>query len=76
VKEIEALNKLQMALCVKHTINHQNYGERNMRLTELILEMKKIFENLGIKYRLLPQEIHLTQFNIDNSPVPQVQPSS
>lgn len=76
VKEIEALNKLQMALCVKHTINHQNYGERNMRLTELILEMKKIFENLDIKYRLLPQEIHLTQFNIDNSPVPQVQPSS
>ncbi|KAH6820458.1 hypothetical protein C2S53_002616 [Perilla frutescens var. hirtella] len=60
VKEIENVDKLKMALSVQHTINHQNYGDRNIRITELFLELKKIFENLNIKYRLLPQEIHLT----------------
>ncbi|XP_052208866.1 mechanosensitive ion channel protein 10-like [Diospyros lotus] len=61
VKEIEDMNKMKMCLCVQHTINHQNYGERNNRMTDLILEMKKMFESLGIKYHLLPQEVHLTQ---------------
>ncbi|KAG8375196.1 hypothetical protein BUALT_Bualt10G0075200 [Buddleja alternifolia] len=64
VKEIENVDKMKMALCVQHTINHQNYGDRNIRMTELILELKKMFENLNIKYRLLPQEIHLTQCNV------------
>lgn len=61
VKEIENVNKLKMCLAVQHTINHQNYGERNNRVTELILELKKIFETLDIKYRLLPQEVHLNK---------------
>ncbi|XP_057786637.1 mechanosensitive ion channel protein 10-like [Salvia miltiorrhiza] len=65
VKEIENLDKLKMALCVQHTINHQNYGDRNIRITELFLELKKIFENLNMKYHLLPQEIHLTQVNMN-----------
>ncbi|KAK4270543.1 hypothetical protein QN277_023566 [Acacia crassicarpa] len=64
VKEIENMDKMKMALCVQHTINHQNFGERNSRRSELLLELKKIFESLGIKYRLLPQEVHLTQVNI------------
>ncbi|KAL9447973.1 hypothetical protein AB3S75_015448 [Citrus x aurantiifolia] len=70
VKEIAELNKLKMCLCVQHTINHQNYGERSIRISELILELKKIFENLGIKYHLLPQEIHITQLNLDNWTMP------
>ncbi|CAI0439269.1 unnamed protein product [Linum tenue] len=61
VKEIAPMNLMNMALCVQHTINHQNYGERNYRMTELILELKGMFDNLGIRYRLLPQEIHLTR---------------
>ncbi|KAF5938960.1 hypothetical protein HYC85_023219 [Camellia sinensis] len=66
VKEIQDMNKMKMCLCVQHTMNHQNYFERNCRVTELILELKKICENLGIKYRLLPQEIHLTQVDAAN----------
>ncbi|GKU95917.1 hypothetical protein SLEP1_g9214 [Rubroshorea leprosula] len=72
VKEIGRMNKLKMALSVQHTINHQNYGERCSRITELILELKKIFENLGIEYHLLPQEVHLTQVNFDNWSMPQL----
>ncbi|XP_057963878.1 mechanosensitive ion channel protein 10-like isoform X2 [Malania oleifera] len=60
VKEIENVHKMKMCLCVQHTINHQNYGERNNRVSELLLELKKIFESLGIKYHLLPQQVHLT----------------
>ncbi|KAK9102458.1 hypothetical protein Sjap_019712 [Stephania japonica] len=59
VKEIENLNKIKMALYVTHTMNHQNFGEKNNRRSELAFEMKKIFEELSIKYHLLPQEVHV-----------------
>ncbi|KAG2712803.1 hypothetical protein I3843_04G134300 [Carya illinoinensis] len=59
VKEIEEVNKMKMALYITHTINFQNYGDRNSRRSELVLELKKFFEDLGIKYHLLPQEVHL-----------------
>ena len=60
VKEIENVNKMKMALIFTHTINFQNYGDNNSRRSELILELKKIFEELGIKYdQLQPQEVHL-----------------
>ncbi|XP_010056532.2 mechanosensitive ion channel protein 10 [Eucalyptus grandis] len=64
VKEIEDVNKMKMSLCVQHTMNHQNYGERSSRKSELLLELKRIFENLDIKYHLLPQEVHLSQINL------------
>uniref|UniRef100_A0A803NTG4 Mechanosensitive ion channel MscS domain-containing protein n=1 Tax=Cannabis sativa TaxID=3483 RepID=A0A803NTG4_CANSA len=57
VKDIKDVNKISIALYVTHTINFQNYGDKNSRRSELVLELKKIFEELGIKYRLLPQEI-------------------
>ncbi|KAI4312580.1 hypothetical protein MLD38_037386 [Melastoma candidum] len=71
VKEIEDINKMSMSLCVQHTMNHQNVGERYTRMTELMLELKRIFESLDIKYHLLPQEIHLTRIN--NIPTPSMQ---
>ncbi|KAI3879951.1 hypothetical protein MKX03_019874 [Papaver bracteatum] len=66
VKEISTLNKLDMSLLVTHTQNHQNFLERNLRRTELILELKKIFETLGIKYQLLPQQVHLPHVSTAN----------
>eukprot|EP01018_Ginkgo_biloba_P007433 Gb_31299 [translate_table: standard] len=60
VKEIENMNKMRMALYTLHTMNHQNFGEKANRKSELVLEMKKICEDLGIKYHLLPQEVHVT----------------
>ncbi|KAA8546220.1 hypothetical protein F0562_003041 [Nyssa sinensis] len=59
VKEIENVNKIKMALFFNHTMNFQEYMEKTMRRSELVVEMKKIFEDLGIKYNLLPQEVHL-----------------
>ncbi|PHT40327.1 hypothetical protein CQW23_19181 [Capsicum baccatum] len=61
VKEIENMNKIKMALYFNHTMNFQNFGEKNRRRTELILEMKKMFDELNIKYDLLPQEVHLVE---------------
>ncbi|WCJ27708.1 Mechanosensitive ion channel family protein [Euphorbia peplus] len=66
VREIEEVNKMKLTLCVLHTMNHQNYGEKSARRSELVFELKKILENLGIRYHLLPQEIHLTQLNLTN----------
>lgn len=60
VKEIEDVNRMKMGLYVTHTINFQKSGDRSSRRCELVLELKKIFEDLGIKYRLLPQEVHLS----------------
>ncbi|CDP14934.1 unnamed protein product [Coffea canephora] len=70
VKEIQNVDKMKMALCVQHTINHQNFGDRNIRITELMFELKRIFETLNIKYHLLPQEVHLTQVNMNNWMMP------
>ncbi|CAK9177102.1 unnamed protein product [Ilex paraguariensis] len=60
VTEIEDVNKMKMGLYVTHTTNFQNYGEKSNRKSDLVLELKKIFEELGIKYHLLPQEVHVT----------------
>lgn len=60
VKDIVNLNKMNMILYVRHTMNYQNMVEKNSRRTDLVLEMKKIFEELSIQYHLLPQEIHLS----------------
>ncbi|GAB2276511.1 hypothetical protein Dimus_011232, partial [Dionaea muscipula] len=59
VKEIENVNKIKMAIFVNHTINFQDFAEKNKRRSELVLELKKIFEVLDIKYNLLPQEISI-----------------
>ncbi|KAL3500843.1 hypothetical protein ACH5RR_039936 [Cinchona calisaya] len=61
VKEIENVNKIKMAVFFNHTMNFQNYGEKNRRRSEFVLEMKRIFEELNIKYDLLPQEVHLVE---------------
>ncbi|CAH9126589.1 unnamed protein product [Cuscuta epithymum] len=68
VKEIESMNKMKMALIFNHTMNFQNAGERSRRRTELILEMKKMFEDLSIRYDLLPQEVHLIDSSSGRSP--------
>lgn len=56
IKEIEDMNKLKMGLYVTHTINS---SERSSHRSDLVLELKKIFEELQIKYNLLPQEVYL-----------------
>ncbi|XWS70074.1 hypothetical protein CRYUN_Cryun03dG0017800 [Craigia yunnanensis] len=60
VKDIENVNKMKMGLYVTHTINFQNYGDKSSRRSELVLELKSIFEALDIKYNLLPQEVRIT----------------
>ncbi|XP_072992548.1 mechanosensitive ion channel protein 10-like [Typha latifolia] len=59
VKDIINVNKMKMALYVNHTMNFQNIIEKNSRRSDLVLELKKIFEELSISYRLLPQEVQL-----------------
>jgi small-conductance mechanosensitive channel len=61
VKEIENVNKIKMALFFNHTMNFQNFGEKSRRRSELVIEMKKIFDELHIRYDLLPQEVHLAK---------------
>lgn len=60
VKGIENVNKMKMALNVTHTINFQNYGDKSSRRSELVLELKKIFEVLDIKYNLPPQQVRVS----------------
>ncbi|OVA11626.1 Mechanosensitive ion channel MscS [Macleaya cordata] len=57
VLEIENVDKMKMALYVTHTMNHQDMEEKTNRRSDLILELKKIFEEFNMKYHLLPQEV-------------------
>lgn len=61
VKEIENVNKIKMALFFNHTMNFQDYAEKNRRRSELVIEMKKIFDDLSIKYNLLSQEVQVVK---------------
>ncbi|KAJ0677265.1 putative mechanosensitive ion channel MscS, LSM domain superfamily [Helianthus annuus] len=61
VKEIENVNKINMALFFNHTMNFQDFPEKNKRRSELVLELKKLFEELKIKCVLLPQDVHVHQ---------------
>lgn len=64
VADIENVNEMKIILFVTHTINYQNYIEKLNRRSELVLELKKIFETLGIKYNLLPQQVHLNEIRM------------
>lgn len=59
VKDIVDVDKMIMALYVTHTINFQNAAEKGNRRSDLVLELKKILEELGIRYHLLPQEMRI-----------------
>lgn len=59
IKDMEDVNKISMTLYVVHTMNYQNIAEKNSRRTELMLELKKIFEDVSIGYTLLPQDVNL-----------------
>ncbi|KAK9131346.1 hypothetical protein Sjap_011833 [Stephania japonica] len=63
VKDIVDLNALKMGLGVTHTISYQNMGEKTSRRSDLVMELKKIFEELSIKYHLLPQEVQVSHAN-------------
>ncbi|KAJ9168009.1 hypothetical protein P3X46_019588, partial [Hevea brasiliensis] len=58
--EIEDVNKMKVALYVNHTINFHHIVKRGKRRPELVLEMKRIFEELKIEYNLLPQQVTLS----------------
>lgn len=40
-------------------MNHQNFGEKVARRSELMWEMKRLFEELAIEYHLPPQEMYV-----------------
>ncbi|KAF2578229.1 hypothetical protein F2Q68_00000681 [Brassica cretica] len=60
VKAIENVNKLNLNVLFQHTINFQNFAEKNLRRTEMVITLKRILEELEIDYTLLPQQVHLT----------------
>ncbi|TKW20400.1 hypothetical protein SEVIR_4G085400v4 [Setaria viridis] len=60
LKDILDVNKINMSLSVQHTMNFQNIREKNIRRSELVMELKKMFEEMSIRYHLLPQKVELT----------------
>ncbi|RLN12019.1 hypothetical protein C2845_PM09G05710 [Panicum miliaceum] len=60
LKDILDVNKINMSLSVQHTMNFQNIREKNIRRSELVMELKKIFEEMSIRYHLLPQKVELS----------------
>ncbi|KAF8660735.1 hypothetical protein HU200_057477 [Digitaria exilis] len=68
LKDILDVNKINMSLSVQHTMNFQNIREKNIRRSELVMELKKIFEEMSIQYHLLPQKVELTY--VGQNPLP------
>ncbi|XP_002983152.2 mechanosensitive ion channel protein 6 [Selaginella moellendorffii] len=61
MREIEDMNRVRMSLWLQHTMNHQNAGEKWIRRSDLLIHLKDSFQELEIDYRLLPQEVRLSQ---------------
>ncbi|MCO5602261.1 hypothetical protein L7F22_056390 [Adiantum nelumboides] len=60
VKEIENNNKMKVELLLNHTINYNAPGnERQIRRSELILEVQKMLQELDVAYHLPVQEVRL-----------------
>ncbi|CAK9195583.1 unnamed protein product [Sphagnum troendelagicum] len=59
ILDIVEMHQLLLSLGLTHTINHQDFGEKMSRKSDLLWEMKKIFEDLHIDYHLQPQDIIL-----------------
>ncbi|CAK7329439.1 unnamed protein product [Dovyalis caffra] len=59
LKEVVDLNKLTVAVWIRHRMNHQDMGEKWKRRALLIEEMVKIFMELDIQYRLFPIDINI-----------------
>ncbi|KAI3411585.1 uncharacterized protein J3R85_017760 [Psidium guajava] len=58
VSETENVNSIKIGLYVNHLMNFQDYAEKSRRRTELVIELKRIFDDLNIRYNLLPQAVH------------------
>ncbi|XP_065850937.1 mechanosensitive ion channel protein 10-like [Euphorbia lathyris] len=58
MNEIEDVNKMKLSLFVKHTINFHYTRKRLERRSELVQEVKHLFEELKIEYHLLPQQVN------------------
>ncbi|CAN6178878.1 unnamed protein product [Urochloa humidicola] len=70
LKDILDVNKINMSLSVQHTMNFQNIREKSIRRSELVMELKKIFEEMSIRYHLLPQKVELTYVGPNPLPMP------
>ncbi|KAL6216844.1 hypothetical protein ACLB2K_010062 [Fragaria x ananassa] len=64
VVEIENMNKLKMALYFCHTMNFQEWVEKQKRRSEMVMALKRCFDELQITYYLLPLEVRLTETNV------------
>lgn len=53
--DIEDMSKLKMVLHVKNTMNFQEFGEKNKRRTELVMEVIKFLEELKITDSAAPR---------------------
>ncbi|KAG5247974.1 mechanosensitive ion channel protein [Salix suchowensis] len=54
-----SLNKLMVAVWMRHRMNHQDMAEKNKRRALLIEEMVIIFSEIDIQYRLFPIDINI-----------------
>lgn len=59
VKDVEDMNKLKIAVWLKHRMNYQDMRERWVRRASLVEEMVKVLRELDIEYRLPPLDINV-----------------
>nr|XP_043632168.1 mechanosensitive ion channel protein 6-like [Erigeron canadensis] len=58
-KGMENMNRLNMVLWPKHVVNHHDMTQRWERRSQLIVEMIKVFRELGIVCKLPPLDVNV-----------------
>lgn len=59
VLDIAEGGRFQLSLGLTHTMNHQDFGEKVERRSDLMWEVKRLLEELQMEYRLPSQEVHV-----------------
>lgn len=59
LRDVEDMNRLKISVWLSHRMNHQDMGEKWARRALLVEEMIKIFRDLDIEYRMLPQDVNI-----------------
>lgn len=59
LKDVDDMNRLKVAVWLRHRMNHQDMGLRWQRREMVLQEMIKVLRELDIEFRMLPLDVNV-----------------
>ncbi|XP_020599120.1 mechanosensitive ion channel protein 6-like [Phalaenopsis equestris] len=59
VKDVDDMNRLKIAIWMRHRMNFQDMGMKSTRRELVVLELIRVLRELDIEYRMLPMDVNV-----------------